>query len=110
MTDQSSDSIWLVPLSIGAFAIIFPLFWCGILGLIGFVGGWQGMAQRYRASQPPSGRLWTWQYGMVNWTGYNGALKLTANAEGLFIETLWLFSFGHPRLFIPWQDFHDATV
>jgi len=41
---------------------------------------------------------------------YNGALKLTANAEGLFIETLWLFSFGHPRLFIPWQDFHDATV
>ena len=35
---------------------------------------------------------------------------LTANDLGLFIETMWLFKFGHPRLFIPWGEFRDAEV
>ena len=47
---------------------------------------------------------------MVGWAGYNGVLNLTANAEGLFMETLWLFGAGHPRLFIPWHDFREARV
>lgn len=110
MAEQSSDPVLLTLLIIGSFAVIFPLFWCGILWLISLLDGWQRLARRYRSSLQPAGKLWTWQYGSVNWAGYNGALKLTANADGLFMETLWLFSFGHPRLFIPWQDFHEAKV
>ena len=26
------------------------------------------------------------------------------------MECLWLFGFGHPRLFIPWQDFREAKL
>src|SRR4051812_40053529 len=110
MTEQSSNPILLTLFIIVAYAVTFPLFWCGVLWLISFVDGWQGLARHYGTTLTPSGRLWTWQYGMVNWAGYNGALKLTANADGLFVETLWLFSFAHARLLIPWQDFHEVKI
>ena len=97
----------LVPL---LFFIIFPIFWCAVIWLISQLSGWGALAQRYRALQPSSGKVWSWQHGLIGWTGYNGVLKLTANAEGLFMETLWLFSFGHPRLFIPWHEFREAKV
>lgn len=66
------------------------------------------LAQRFRTLQPASGKVWSWQDGLIGWAGYNGVLKLTANGEGLFMETIWLFSFGHPRLFIPWHEFREA--
>jgi hypothetical protein len=92
------------------FVMIFPIFWASVIWFISQVSGWQRLAQRYRALLPPSGKRWNWQYGMVGWAGYNGVLTLTANAEGLFMETLWLFGFGHPRLFIPWHEFREATL
>lgn len=108
--DQGTSTLWLVPMIILAFAIVFPLFWNAIIWFNGQIGGWGRLAQRYRTDRIPSGEKWSWQYGMVGWIGYNGVLTLTANDEGLFLETVWLFSFGHPRLFIPWTEFHDATV
>jgi hypothetical protein len=103
----SAGNIALIPL---LFAIIFPIFWCAVIWLISQISGWAALAQRYRAMQPASGKVWSWQYGMIGWAGYNGVLKLTANAEGLFMENIWLFSFGHPRLFIPWYEFREAKV
>jgi hypothetical protein len=100
----------LTLLIILAFSIVFPLFWCAVIWLISQISGWGELAQHYRALQPPSGDLWSWQYGMISWAGYNGVLNLTANAEGLFMETIWLFRFGHPRLFIPWHEFREAKV
>src|SRR5262245_58318078 len=107
MSDQEQVSVWVVLL---LFAIIFPIFWCGVIWLVGQLSGWGQLALRYRTLQPASGNVWSWQYGMINWAGYNGVLNLTANAEGLFMETIWLFSFGHPRLFIPWHEFREAKV
>jgi hypothetical protein len=110
MGEQEVAPAWLLPFVLIAFAIIFPLFWCFVIWLISQLSGWQRLAQRYRALQPPSGKVWSWQYGMIGWAGYNGVLTLTANAQGLFMETLWLFGFGHPRLFIPWQEFREVKV
>jgi hypothetical protein len=93
-----------------AYVVLFPLFWCSVIWLIAQFSGWARLAQRYRATLSPSGKKWTWQRGMVGWAGYNGVLTLTANAEGLFMETFWLFGFGHPRLFIPWRDFREAQI
>jgi hypothetical protein len=72
--------------------------------------GWQRLAQRYRALQPAAGNRWEWQYGMVNWAGYNGVLILTANEQGLFMELFFLFRIGHAPLFIPWHEFHHAEI
>jgi hypothetical protein len=72
--------------------------------------GWRPLAKLYRTEQPATGRVWTLQYGMVGWGSYRNVLILTANAEGLFMEVMWFVSFGRPRLFIPWRDFHNATL
>lgn len=106
---ESSDLV-LIPFIILAFAIVFPIFWMLVVGLISLLSGWQRLAQRYRATLPPSGQKWTWQYGMIGWAGYRGVLNLTANDAGLFMEVMWLFRFGHPPLFIPWQEFREAKV
>jgi hypothetical protein len=104
MQDPTTD------LALPYIVIAFAIFWALVIGLISLLSGWQRLAQRYRATLPPTGRCWTWQYGMVGWAGYNGVLNLTANNQGLFMEVLWLFGFGHPRLFIPWQDFREAKI
>lgn len=109
MNDPSSAGVSLLTVVL-LFGIVFPIFWSLIIGLISVISGWQRLAQRYRATLPPSGKVWRWQYGMIGWAGYNGVLTLTANNQGLFMETLWLFGFGHPRLFIPWQEFREAKV
>jgi hypothetical protein len=105
-----AESPLLLPFVLVAFAIVFPLFWCGVIWLISQLSGWGRLAQHYRATIPPTGHRWSWQYGMVGWAGYNGVLTLTANNEGLFMEVLWLFGFGHPRLFIPWHEFREAKI
>ena len=109
MTGQSStfDELSFVVL---LFAVGFPIFWVLVIGAISHLSGWQRLAQRFRATLPPSGKVWYWQRGMVGWSGYNGVLTLTANDQGLFMETFWLFGFGHPRLFIPWHEFREAKV
>jgi hypothetical protein len=92
------------------FAVVFPIFWALVIGLISYVSGWQRLAQRYRATIPPTGKVWRWQRGQVGWARYNGVLTLTTNDQGLFMETFWLFGFGHPRLFIPWHEIREAKV
>jgi hypothetical protein len=110
MSVEEASPDWTFFFVVVTFAIIFPLFWCGVIWLISQLSGWGALAQRYRTQQTPMGKRWSWQYGMIGWAGYNGILLLTANADGLFMETMWLFRFGNPRLFIPWRDFHDVKV
>jgi hypothetical protein len=108
--EQEVVPVWPALLIIAVFAIAFVLFWCFVIWLISQLSGWARLAQRYHSLRPTTGKVWRWQYGMIGWAGYNGILTLTANAEGLFMETLWLFGFGHPRLFIPWYEFREAKV
>lgn len=107
---EPNNDLALLPWIVIAFAIVFPLFWALVIGFISLISGWQRLAQRYRATEPATGQRWTWQRGMVGWAGYNNVLTLTANEQGLFMEVMRLFGFGHPRLFIPWHEFREAKV
>lgn len=98
--------IGLIPI---AFLIAFPLMWCFVVWLISIMSGWQELAQKYRAQQPATGKLWLSQYGFVNGARYGNALNITTNDTGLFLETLAIFSINHPRLFIPWSDLHNPN-
>lgn len=104
---QEAVPVWLI---VVIFIPVFFLFWCFVIWLISHFSGWQRLAQRYRSLQLPSGDVWSWQYGMVGWVGYNGVLTLTANDQGLFMEVLFLFKVGHSPLFISWHEFHEAKV
>ena len=35
---------------------------------------------------------------------YNRCLTVGANGQGLYLSLLFLFRFGHPALFIPWNE------
>jgi hypothetical protein len=101
--------IWLVAFIPFAVAIVIPLFWCFVIWLLSFMSGWHELAQKYRAQQPATGKVWLSQYGFVNGGRYGNVLNITTNEAGLFLETMALFSINHPRLFIPWSDLHNPV-
>ena len=101
--------LWLISLIPVIVIVGIPLFWCFVIWLISIISGWHRLAQRYRATQPATGKKWVSQYGYVNGGRYGNVLNITTNAEGIFLETITLFSFNHPRLFIPWRDLHNPT-
>jgi hypothetical protein len=91
-----------------AFPLLPVALWCLIVWSVSYLSGWQRLAERYRATLPVYGKRWDWQSGNVGWASYGGVLILTTNAQGLFMEVFFLFGLGHPRLFIPWRDFHQV--
>jgi hypothetical protein len=107
MSEQGFSFLWLFVLLSLAFVIVFPIMWLFVVWIIGAFGGWQRMAQRYRAQQPATGKQWLSQYGFVSRARYGNALNVTTNDAGLHIAVMPLFAFNHPPLFIPWSDLHN---
>jgi hypothetical protein len=79
-----------------------------VLGLSIYGDGWRRLAKRYRTTQLPLGRRWTFQRVRAGWTRPSNLVTLTTNSEGVFLEEFWSYRLWRPRLFIPWQNFHDA--
>lgn len=105
MGEQNSSLVWITVL----IPVVIALFWCFVIWLTSIRSGWQRLAQKYRALQPVAGKKWISQYGYVNGSRYGNILNLTTNDTGLFLETMPLFGFNHPRLFVPWHDLYNAT-
>lgn len=102
--------IWpLLVIVFGCIALLIIL-WVAAVWLTSLLSGWQQLAQRYHSLRPTTGKEWQRQSGKINRADYIGALNLTANPEGLFLETGRLFGVGHNRIFIPWHEFHEAHV
>jgi len=91
------------------FAVIFPIFflalWCGIILLIGQIGGWAVLARRFRLTLPFAGQSWGWQSARMRWScNYGGCLRVGADPTGLYLATFFLFRAGHPPLLVPWPE------
>lgn len=87
------------------FPLYFLALWAFISYLVSWVGGWHLLAQRFRADSEFDGTLIRWSYATMRWgVHYNGALKIGANAEGLYIASIFLLRMGHPPLYIPWTE------
>ncbi len=99
-----SDQRFIVPLVIVAWLIVFPLFWMFVVFVIGFMSGWQRLANYYRLTRPFNGKTWSWQSGRLNFGNYSSTLITGADFEGLYLATVIFFRVGHPPLFIPWHD------
>jgi hypothetical protein len=85
------------------FLVIFPLFWTMIVWLISRVG-WTALAQQWQTTSQPSGTLYSMVTAQVGFANYRNTLQIHLNQSGIFLEPIWLFRFGHARLFVPWQD------
>jgi hypothetical protein len=90
-----------------AFAVVFPLFWCGVCLLLSFIGGWRRLARRYATDRPPTGTAFHGLHAGVGLVSYKGCLDAHVAPEGLYLEVAWPFRVGHPRLLVPWDAIHD---
>lgn len=76
---------------------------------VSMVGGWGRLGARFpasRASGARPARTWSGCSGWLGeWACYKHLLELGAGPEGLHLAvgTSW-YSFGHPKLLIPWDQ------
>lgn len=95
------------------FVILFPVFFVGMWLLVNFilahVSGWAALAERFAApgGEPPAGRKFSAQSGMIGVVNFNGCLTVIAASEGLYLSVWRVFRFKKPPLFIPWRDMHS---
>lgn len=98
-----SDAL-LIPLIVVGFFVVFPLFWLGIVGLIGRFG-WGPLAAAYPADDwPEEGYKVSAQSARIGAASYSNTMQAMARPEGLYLRPIWLFRFGHDPVFIPWGD------
>ncbi len=95
----------LVPLILLAFAVGFPLIWCGVIGLLSKLGGYGTIAARYPGpSKPPEG-LHEGKCATLRGTvSYKHTLSVATPPEGLYVWTMILFRFRHPPILVPWDE------
>jgi hypothetical protein len=93
---------------------VFALMWLGVCGLLSVLGGWSGLASRFRAEQPvPGERLRFVSGSMGNRfypVSYGSCLFVTVNDAGFGLSILFPFRFLTPPLFIPWNEVTSVEV
>ena len=94
------SEIWIILLSVGGFIV----FWYFLIMLTSRLGGWWQLAQHYRDFDSYYGRKLHGRSGNFGAASYGGILIFGANYQGLYLSVNFLFSMGHPALFIPWND------
>jgi hypothetical protein len=103
MTEQTQITL----LVIGLFVVVFPMFWCSIVMLLSFVGGWRNLAEKYATDKEPKGHAFRWVNGSVGVVSYKNCLTAHVAPEGLFLSVPIFFRIGHKPLFIPWKAIHS---
>ncbi|MAK62385.1 MAG: hypothetical protein CMK09_15555 [Ponticaulis sp.] len=100
---------FVLPLVIAGFLIVFPLFWCGVVGFIAYTGGWQSLAATYPA-QPSGAAVWKHMTsgilgtGFLNFGQYSSILSVGKDARYIHLKVMPLFSIFHPQISIPVSD------
>jgi len=91
-----------------AFAFGFPAL---LIFVLSRVSGWKELAARYpRTGRAPKPVKLLGYGSMRRWIGYNGALMIAADDEGLYV-TPWIFlSWCHRPVLIPWAEIVEARA
>ncbi len=106
--ETENIAIVLAPL---AFFVIFPLFWSGIVFFISRLGGWNRMADAYTYHEPLSAECLSMQSATLRFgTNYRAALKICADAEGIYFSTLFVYRPGHAPFFVPWGEINGTKT
>jgi hypothetical protein len=105
---QTPDPAWLVPAIVLGFAVVFPLFWCLVVTLIGHVGDWARLARRFPAGPRPGNPAPERPFrhgvsGRIGLASYRHVLSVGTSRDGLHLAVMPLFRCGHRPLFIPWS-------
>jgi len=96
-------ALFVVGMVLG-FAAFFAGEWCLLVWLFSRIGGWSRLAQRYAATQQPSGTIYSRQTAELGLMRYRSCLTVGMSPEGLYLKVWPMFRLGHPPLLIPWAD------
>ncbi|MEM7067715.1 MAG: hypothetical protein AAF478_02430 [Pseudomonadota bacterium] len=103
-TRNNMSETFLFPFVAIAFLIIFPLFWFGVVWMVSRIGGWAKLASIHPANAPVQGDVYRWRSARIRlFSSYRSSLTITVNNEGIHMQPLIFFRFGHEPIFIPWQ-------
>jgi hypothetical protein len=111
--DRDLDLLFFhTPVGLGVIAVSLAV---AVSYLVGFVAGWQALAERFRAESEPLGETrsvgpFFYEVYMRYWTRYSSAIRMTASDEGLFLSVFFLIRLGHPPLRIPWDEIEFSRV
>ena len=87
------------------YAIFFLGFWLLLNFIVSRLTGWARITAHYRNTGDFPGKVWRSQTITTRWgMGYKGGANVGADTRGLYISFGFLFRFGHPPLFVPWED------
>jgi len=104
-----------IPLFLGGFAIIFPLFWLLITYVIGEFGGWHRFSERFpdRELEPHWTRLHL-QSAMMGPSplsaSYSNCLTLEICSTGLRLRVIKLFGPFSKPIFLPWSEIEAVPI
>ena len=96
---------WIEKYLVAFIVVDVLLIYASVSFVISRWSGWALLASRFRFDSKFTGTTWRWQSGQWRWLcGYNNALTIGVDPEGLYLATLPFFLLFHPRLFIPWNE------
>ena len=86
--------------------LLLVIFVFSIVSLIiSYIGGWHSLADQFRTERKvPEHRRRMQSASMRLMMGYNNALTLGSNVEGIYMAVTFPIFAGHPRMFIPWAE------
>lgn len=82
---------------------VLPLFWCSVVLLLSYVGGWRRLHEAFPERGDPAAIGYRSVSGRVGLVSYKQSLRAAADSDGLHLAVPSLFRPGHPPLFIPWR-------
>ena len=93
-----------------ALLLFIPVLWLLVGWGLSKASGWNRLAKMYRAKTRCEGEVYHFQSCRMGPVSYSGCWSIFLTSDGFFISMLLPFRFGHPPLFIPWKDIHDAEL
>ena len=103
------DTILPGVLAAGAFIVVFPLFWMGVVWLVSRMSGWAALASQYPAKAQPTGDLFHMRSGRLRFfSNYSHCLTVAVSSDGIYLKPLFFFRAGHDPVFLPWSAIEAA--
>lgn len=100
----------LAAVVIGLFILVFPTFWCMIVLLLSYAGGWQRLSKVYASTTQPHGKAFHGISGGVGIVSYRNCLTIHVAPEGIFLSLPFIFRIGHQTLLVPWHAIHSQEA
>ncbi len=99
---------WGVAAIVLGFFVVFPLWWCFIVWMIG--SGWRAIARACpeTAAPPADARVFVMQTGNVG-ARYGKSLTVSVTRSHLHLKPLAVFAVGHPPIAIPWERIREVS-